>query len=81
MQQPANPLPVTHDGWLIESELPLKPLDSISPYREGITVERPEPVGNYKILDGRYFSGLTGRLFELFTDGVPTTGSVKGSKK
>ena len=57
---------------LIESELPLKPLDSISPYREGITVERPEPVGNYKILDGRYLAGLTGRLFELFTDGVPT---------
>lgn len=57
---------------LIESELPLKPLDSISPYREGMTVERPEPVGNYKILDGRYLAGLTGRLFELFTDGVPT---------
>ncbi|MHA6523460.1 glycosyltransferase [Tessaracoccus sp. G1721] len=57
---------------LIESELPLKPLDSITPYRDGITVERPEPVGNYKILDGRYLAGLTGRLFELFTDGVPT---------
>lgn len=57
---------------LIESGLPLKPLDSIAPYRDGITVERPEPVGNYKVLDGRYLSGLTGRLFELFTDGVPT---------
>ena len=35
-------------------------------------MERPEPVGNYKVIDGRYLSGLTGRLFELFTDGVPT---------
>lgn len=57
---------------LVDSGLPLKPLDSISPYSSGITVERPEPVGNYKVLDGRYLSGLTGRLFELFTDGVPT---------
>lgn len=57
---------------LIESGLPLKPLDSIAPYRDGITVERPEPVGNYKVLDGRFLSGMTGRLFELFTDGVPT---------
>ena len=57
---------------LVESGLPLKPLDSISPYGDGITVERPEPVGNYKVIDGRYLSGLTGRLFELFTDGVPT---------
>lgn len=57
---------------LVDSGLPLKPLDSLSPYSSGITVERPEPVGNYKVLDGRYLSGLTGRLFELFTDGVPT---------
>lgn len=57
---------------LIESGLPLKPLDSIEPYRDGITVERPGPVGNYKVIDGRYLAGLTGRLFELFTDGVPT---------
>ena len=57
---------------LAESGLPLKPLDTITPYREGITVERPDPVGDYKVLDGRYLAGLTGRLFELFTDGVPT---------
>lgn len=57
---------------LLESGLPLKPFDSISPYRDGITVERPDPVGNYKVIDGRYVAGLTGRLFELFTDGVPT---------
>lgn len=57
---------------LIESGLPLKPLDGIAPYSEGIHVERPEPVGDYKVPDGRYLSGLTGRLVELFTDGVPT---------
>ncbi len=59
-------------GRLVDSGLPLKPFDSISPYRDGITVERPDPVGNYKVIDGRYVAGLTGRLFELFTDGVPT---------
>ena len=54
------------------TELPLKPLDSVKPYSPGITVERPEPVGDYKIPDGRYCAGLVGRLIELFTDGVPT---------
>ncbi len=29
-------------------------------------------MGNYKVIDGRYLAGLTGRLVELFTDGVPT---------
>jgi len=57
---------------LIESGLPLKPLDEISPYSEGIVVERPEPVGDYKVPDGRYLAGIVGRLVELFTDGVPT---------
>lgn len=57
---------------LIETGLPLKPLDGIAPYSEGIVVERPEAVGDYKVPDGRYLSGLTGRLVELFTDGVPT---------
>ncbi|TDC53556.1 glycosyltransferase [Jiangella ureilytica] len=52
--------------------LPLKPLDSILPYSEGITVERPEPVGDYRVPDGRFVLGLTSRLYELFTDGVPT---------
>ncbi|SDU15242.1 glycosyltransferase [Jiangella alkaliphila] len=52
--------------------LPLKPLDSILPYSPGITVERPEPVGDYRVPDGRYLLGLTSRLYELFTDGVPT---------
>jgi glycosyltransferase involved in cell wall biosynthesis len=52
--------------------LPLKPLDELLPYSEGITVERPGPVGDYRVPDGRHLLGMTGRLFELFTDGVPT---------
>jgi len=52
--------------------LPQKPLDSVLPYGPGITVERPEPVGDYKVPDGRYTAGMVGHLVELFTDGVPT---------
>jgi len=54
------------------SGLPLKPLDTVLPYSPGITVERPGPIGGYKIPDGRYTAGLVGRLVELFTDGTPT---------
>jgi glycosyltransferase involved in cell wall biosynthesis len=57
---------------LASSGLPLKPLDGVLPYSKGIEVERPEPVGDYKVPDGRYLAGMTGRLVELFTDGVPT---------
>ena len=57
---------------LQEAGLPLKPLDGVLPYSPGIVVERPAPVGDYKVPDGRYLAGLTGRLVELFTDGVPT---------
>ncbi|MBC7558291.1 MAG: glycosyltransferase [Dermatophilaceae bacterium] len=57
---------------LQESGLPLKPLERVLPYRDGIIVERPGPVGDYKVPDGRYLAGLTGRLVELFTDGVAT---------
>lgn len=57
---------------LIAAGLPLKPLDGIAPYSDGIVVERPEAVGDYKVPDGRFLAGLTGRLVELFTDGVPT---------
>jgi glycosyltransferase involved in cell wall biosynthesis len=57
---------------LERSGLPLKPLDGMLPYSEGIEVERPAPVGDYKVPDGRYLAGMTGRLVELFTDGVPT---------
>jgi glycogen(starch) synthase len=53
--------------------LPLKPLDRIQPYSSGITVERPEPVGDYRVPDGRYLAGLTGRLVELLAEPVPTT--------
>jgi glycosyltransferase involved in cell wall biosynthesis len=63
-------------SWPIEAlqaaGLPLKPLDELLPYSEGITVERPGPVGDYRVPDGRHLLGMTGRLFELFTDGVPT---------
>ncbi|TAJ46829.1 MAG: glycosyltransferase [Herbiconiux sp.] len=62
--------------WPIErleaAGLPLKPLDTVLPYSPGIIVERPAPVGDYKVPDGRYLAGITGRLVELFTDGVPT---------
>ncbi|HWJ54479.1 MAG TPA: glycosyl transferase family 1, partial [Propionibacteriaceae bacterium] len=57
---------------LERSGLPLKPLEGVLPYSEGIEVERPAPVGDYKVPDGRHLAGLTGRLVELFTDGVPT---------
>ncbi|KHL15627.1 glycosyltransferase involved in cell wall biosynthesis [Mumia flava] len=62
--------------WPIErleaAGLPLKPLETVMPYSPGITVERPDPVGDARVPDGRYLAGLTGRLVELFTDGVPT---------
>ncbi len=57
---------------LISAGLPMKPLDSVLPYSPGIVVERPEPVGDHRVPDGRYLAGLTGRLVELFTDGVRT---------
>ncbi|MFK4040747.1 glycosyltransferase [Nonomuraea wenchangensis] len=52
--------------------LPLKPLDRLLPYSPGITVERPEPVGDYRVPDGRHQAGLTGRLVELLAEPVPT---------
>jgi glycosyltransferase involved in cell wall biosynthesis len=57
---------------LERSGLPLKPPESVLPYRAGVVVERPGPVGDYRVPDGRWVAGLTGRLVELFTDGVPT---------
>jgi glycogen(starch) synthase len=53
--------------------LPLKPLDRLLPYSPGITVERPDPVGDYRVPDGRHLAGLTGRLVELLSEPVPTT--------
>ncbi|GAA0498216.1 hypothetical protein Ade02nite_91320 [Paractinoplanes deccanensis] len=61
------PIPV-----LQAAGLPLKPLDTLLPYSEGITVERPEAVGDYRVPDGRHLAGLTGRLVELLADPVPT---------
>jgi glycosyltransferase involved in cell wall biosynthesis len=62
------PLPV-----LEAAGLPLKPLDRLLPYTAGITVERPEAVGDYRVPDGRHQAGLTGRLVELLAEPVPTT--------
>ena len=63
--------------WPIETlqaaGLPLKPLDRLLPYSDGITVERPEPVGDYRVPDGRGLAGLTGRLVELLSEPVETT--------
>lgn len=53
--------------------LPLKPLDRLLPYSPGITVERPEAVGDYRVPDGRHLAGLTGRLVELLAEPIPTT--------
>jgi glycogen(starch) synthase len=62
--------------WPIETlqaaGLPLKPLDRLLPYSPGITVERPESVGDYRVPDGRHLAGLTGRLVELLAEPVPT---------
>jgi glycogen synthase len=58
---------------LQKAGLPLKPLDRLLPYSPGITVERPEPVGDYRVPDGRHLAGLTGRLVELLSEPVPTT--------
>jgi len=62
--------------WPIETlqaaGLPLKPLDRLLPYSPGITVERPEAVGDYRVPDGRHLAGLTGRLVELLAEPVPT---------
>ncbi|MBM2616607.1 glycosyltransferase [Actinoplanes sp. LDG1-06] len=61
------PIPV-----LQAAGLPLKPLDRLLPYSEGITVERPEAVGDYRVPDGRHLAGLTGRLVELLAEPIPT---------
>ncbi len=60
--------------WPLEvlQQFPLKPLDSVLPYSAGITVERPDPVGDYKVPDGRFLAGMVGRLVELFAEGIPT---------
>jgi glycosyltransferase involved in cell wall biosynthesis len=47
------------------SSLPLKDLSTISPYSEGITMDRPEPMGDYKVLDGRLGLGIGGHIVDL----------------
>ncbi|MEO0587297.1 MAG: glycosyltransferase family 4 protein [Planctomycetota bacterium] len=50
---------------LQRSELPLKPLASVQSYSQGISVDRPEPVGDYKVLDGRLGYAISGHLIDL----------------
>lgn len=50
---------------LQESSLPLKELATISPYSEGIKMDRPEALGDYKVLDGRIGLGISGHLIDL----------------
>ncbi len=47
------------------SDLPLKPLESLAEYAPGIEVDRPGPVGDYKVLDGRLCYGISGHLVDL----------------
>ena len=47
------------------SGLPLKPLDSIAPYSRGISMDRPDAIGNYKVLDGRLGLGIGGHVVDL----------------
>jgi glycosyltransferase involved in cell wall biosynthesis len=50
---------------LQNSGLPLKPLETISAYSEGIHIDRPEPVGDYKVLDQRLSLGIGGHITDL----------------
>lgn len=50
---------------LEKSGLPLKPLETISTYSDGIKVDRPEPIGDYKVLDGRLSYAISGHIVDL----------------
>ncbi|MEM1354305.1 MAG: glycosyltransferase [Planctomycetota bacterium] len=50
------------------SGLPMKPLASVQSYSQGIQVDRPEPVGDYKVLDGRLSYAISGHLIDLLTE-------------
>jgi glycogen(starch) synthase len=54
-----------HASLLGGSGLPLKPADEIEPYSDGITVHRPDAIGNYKLLDGRYNLGMSSAIVEI----------------
>jgi glycosyltransferase involved in cell wall biosynthesis len=49
------------------SGLPLKPLDTIPPYSAGIEVHRPEPLGDYKVVEGRIGLGISGKIIDLMS--------------
>ena len=50
---------------LKKSGLPLKPLASVQSYSQGIEVDRPEPIGDYKVLDGRLSYAISGHMIDL----------------
>ena len=50
---------------LEQSDLPLKHPETVSPYSPGIHIDRPEPLGDYKVLDGRLSLGISGHLADL----------------
>ena len=50
---------------LESSDLPLKPMTSVESYSQGITVWRPAPVGDYKVLDGRLSYAISGQIIDL----------------
>ena len=50
---------------LASSGLPLKPENSVEAYSPGITVDRPAPIGDYKVLDGRLGAAISGHLINL----------------
>lgn len=54
-----------NESLIANSGLPLKPTHEIEPYSPGITVLRPNAVGNYKLLDGRYNLGMTAQIVEI----------------
>jgi len=47
------------------SGVALKPADGIAPYAAGVRVHRPPPMGDYKVLDGRYAHGMGAALIDL----------------
>lgn len=49
---------------LQSSGLPLKPLASVPSYSQGIVVDRPEPIGDYKLLDGRLSYAVSGHIID-----------------
>ena len=58
---------VTYDEQVLKkSQLPLK--NESQDYSAGITVHRPPPTGDYKILDGRIIHAMSGTILDLLRD-------------